>query len=247
MIKNKSLILLIGMFFLLVIMSNLVTSESSFWQTRENIGNGTIKNHLVVQYSKDGFGIAKDYVSGNNPYEVYLWYNFYVNKWNTDNPNHKITYCEWLIRYSSSIENSTTIILVNQNFTQDDADLFNAKYFVRMYHNDYLYADQICHFQNNTYIDLYIPAEMQIVTPSWECKECQYYEWNVVEKDIIKAKDIGGKVVVASDYIKKLFLLNFEIWLAMFWFSLIIMVFIGVGLIFIIIYFLYLYLRRVIK
>jgi hypothetical protein len=244
---KKEIILFAFAILLLGSMINLTKAEASFWQTREDWGNGIIKNHLVVQYSKDGFGIAKDYVSGNNPYEVYLWYNFYVQKWNADNPTHRITYCEWLIRYSSGIENSTTIILVNQNFTQNDADLFNAKYFVRMYHNDYLYADQICHFLNNTFSDLYIPAEMQIVTPTWECKACQYYEFSVTEKDVVKAKDIGDKVVETSNYIKKLFLLNFEIWLAMFWFFLILCIFIGVGLIFVIMYFLFLYLKRVIK
>lgn len=173
--------------FLLFISINLISAEASFWQTRESIGNGTIKNHLVVQYSKDGFGIAKDYVSGNNPYEVYLWYNFYVKKWNIDNPNYRITYCEWNVLFWGAIENTTTYV-VRQNFTQDDPDLFNAKYFMRLNHNDGLIADQICHFQNNIYTDLYIPAEMQIITPTWECKECQYYEWSVTKKILLKQR-----------------------------------------------------------
>ena len=244
--KNKLLPILFISIFIILLISPLVKSEIQFWQEKTDSGNGTIKNHLVLFYSKGGFGVTDDYVSGNNPYEVYLLYNVYVKKWNADNPNYKVDNCEFIVKFWGHLENTTTI-LTDLNFTQADSDIFNGKYFVKLGDGDGMIADQICKFQNNNFTDLDIPAEMQIVTPTWECKACQYYEWSVQESAIAKTQSIGDNVVSVSNYIKKLFMINFEIWLALFWFFLIFMIFTSVGLIFVVMYWLYLYLRRVMK
>ena len=89
--------------------------------------------------------------------------------------------------------------------------------------------------------------DMQLVTPTWECKACQLYEYSVQQKDITKAQVIGNNVVTISDYIKKLFVLNFEIWLMLFWIFLILMILVGVGLIFFGVFWVYSYLRKLTK
>lgn len=241
---NKQTMLII---FAIILIANLnfALAEIEFFQFKIDMGNGTIKNHLVGFYDKEG-GVSENYVSGNNPYEVYLLYNFYVNKWNADNPNFKINKCDWLVYFWGHLQNSTTLVF-NQSYTGTDEDLFNAKYFMKLNDGDGIVADQICYFQNRSTNNLDVPAEMQLITPSWECKSCQYFEWSVQERSIIKAKSIGDNVVSVSDYIKKLFMLNFEIWLAIFWFFLIIMIFISIGLVFIMAYWFYIYLRRIMK
>ena len=242
--KKQILMLMLGMILLISISS--ISAEISYWQTKENIGNGTIKNHLVLFYSKGGFGISDDYVSGNNPYEVYLLYNVYVNKWNTENPNYKISDCNLVIKFWGHLENTTAVVF-NQTWTGTDPDVLNVKYFMRLSDGDGLLADEICDYTNSTYTGLELPAEMQIVTPSWECKACQYYEWSLVEGDVAKAQTIGDNVVSVSGYIKKFFMLNFEIWLALFWLFLIIMIFISISFIFVGVYWLFLYLKNVTK
>jgi hypothetical protein len=263
---KKELIVLMFAFLLLINIVN-VNAMIEYWQQKSDMGNGTIKNHLVVFYSKTPMqfsttpkntllcnlfkifcvsetGIIEDYVSGNNPYEVYLWYNIYVQKWNIANPNYKVNRCDWNIRFWGHLENSTTTF-INQSYTQADNDVMNAKYFMRLSDGDGMIATQICYFQNQNYHELDIPAEMQLVTPSWECKACQFYEWSLLERDIEKAKSIGDNVVTISDYIKKLILLNFEILLALFWIFLILMIFVAIGLIFVGIYWLFLYLKNI--
>ena len=72
-------------------------------------------------------------------------------------------------------------------------------------------------------------------------------EWSVLEKDILKADTIGDNVVTISDYIKRLFLLNFEIFLALFWIFLILMVFGAISLIFLGVYWIFALLKGVMK
>jgi hypothetical protein len=240
---KKQIILTI---FALILLTSFVSGELEFWEQKSNMGNGTIQNHLTLFYSKSGLGIGDDYVSGNNPFEVYLLYNIYPQSWNSYNPNFKVTKCEFIIRFLGHLQNNITTIL-NETYTPLDNDIMKAKYFIKLNDGDSFIADEICYFENKNFTELLMPSEMQLVTPSWECKSCQYYEWSLQERDILKAKAIGDNVVTISGYIKKLFLLNFEIWLALFWFFLILMIFTAVGLIFIGVYWLFLYMKKLTK
>jgi len=244
--KNKKMKKLFTLLLLSIFLLSFTSAEIQFFQKKSDMGNGTIQNHLTIVYSKGGMGITEDYVTGNNPYEVYLWYNFYPNKWNTNNPNYKVDYCNFQIKFWGKMENTTTLVF-NQNYTPTDPDVFNAKYFMKLNDGDGMIADQICYFENKTYTGLDFPAEMQLVTPTWECKACQYYEWSLQERDIVKAKTIGDNIVDTSGYIKKLILLNFEIWLALFWVFMILMIFISIGLIFMVAYWFYLYIKGLVK
>ena len=111
-------------------------------------------------------------------------------------------------------------------------------------------ADIICKYSiyaNITHPSLTIPAEIQLISPTEECKACQYYEWSVRYRSVEKAQDLNAKRVSIVEYTKQLFLLNYEMWLAIFWVFLILMIFVGIGMIFIIVWWLYLYLKAVAK
>jgi hypothetical protein len=240
---KKIIITLIGMVFLLVIIPS-VLSEIDFWQVKHSHGNGTIvQNYLVSDYSKNGYLFNDDYVTGNNPYIVYLLYNIYPKKYNQDNPTDKVINCSWIIRKLTS---GDPIILINTTYTENDSDIMNAKYFVQLQDGEGLTADQTCYFQNAS-TELSLPAEMQLVAPTWECKSCQQYEWTLIERNVDKAQTLGDNVVTITEYIKKLFLINFEIWLALFWIFLIMCIFMSISFIFWGIYFVFLYLRRLAK
>jgi hypothetical protein len=135
----------------------------------------------------------------------------------------------------------------NETITKDDPDIFRDKYFVRLKQGDSMRSELNCVYENNRPEKFEIPASMTIVTPTWECKSCQYYEWSVIERDILKAESIGANTVEVVDYIKRLISLNFEIVIAMFWIALIFVTGLSTSLIFVAIYWLFLFLRRYIK
>lgn len=230
---------------LTILLIGIASAEIQFYQEKLDMGNGTIQNHLTIFYEKSGSLTADNYVSGNNLYEVYLLYNLYPQKWNTDNPNYKVDKCNLIIQFSG--HRSSPIMVINQSYTDADSDIMGGKYFMKLNDGDGMIVDEICYFKDKNYHELDIPAEMQIVTPSWECKACQYYEWSVREADVVKAKSIGSNVVTISDYIKKLFMLNFEIWLSLFWIFLILMIFVAIGFIFLIGYWLFIYIKNLVK
>jgi hypothetical protein len=218
------------------------------------MGNNVYKNEMVACYTK-GIGELPvlngidDYVSGGQTFEAYLLYNVYVKSFNLDNPDYTIDWCNFAVQQSSALTNYSTIL--NQTYTSLDGDMMSAKFFVEMRNQDCILAQQICKYNvlvnitpNNKLI---FPAEMQFVAPTWECKSCQAYEWSLIERDIVKAKSVGDNVVEVTTYIKKLFLLNYEIALSLFWLFLILMIFAGLGLIFMGVYWLYLYLSQVAK
>jgi len=241
---KKQFIILLSAIFISIFLMNLISAEISFWQVKNFKGNGTIENRLTYTYSKGGFGIANDYVLGNNPFESYLQYDIYPKTFNLNNPNFKVDYCNLKIQTWRKME-ASAVTVFEQNYTDSDEDIFHAQYFFRLFDGDQAIAVETCYFENKNFHELLLPAEMVMVTPTSECKACQYYLWTTQEADIFKTQTIGNNVITISSYIQKLVALNFEIILALFWIFLILMLFVGIGLIFVAIYWIYLYLSRI--
>lgn len=227
-----------------IFLISLINAEISFWQTKEFKGNGTIQNRMVLTYSKGGFGIANDYIVGNNPLETYIQYSIYVQKFNNDNPNYKIDYCNFRIETEKRLEN-TPVIVFEKNYTSSSVDIFNAQYFIRLDDGDQAFGIQTCYFMDKNFNELLLPADMQMVMPTNKCKACQFYLWTKQEADIYKIESISDNIVLISNYIRKVVLINFEIIIALFWIFLILMLLIGIGFIFILSYWLFLYLYNI--
>lgn len=242
----KKQLLLLSAIIISIFLVNLISAEIQYFQIKEDKGNGTISNRMVLVYSKGGFGIADDFVLGNDPLETYIQYNIYVQTFNLQNPNFKINYCNFKIQTWKKLESSPTTVF-EKNYTGSDSDINKAQYFFQLYDGDEAIAQQTCHYESNNFTELSLPAEMQMVMPTSECKACQFYLWTKQEADISKTQVIGDNVVTISSYIQKLIVINFEIILALFWISLILLIFVAVGLIFVGVYWLFLYLNRIAK
>jgi hypothetical protein len=246
----KKQLILLSAIIMSLFMITLISSEIQYYQQRFNRGNGIIENRATLTYSKsDEFGFANDYVLASNPLEVYLQYNIYVKTFNNNNPNHLIDYCNLTIRTWKRIESNATIVF-NQTYTSNDLDINKAQYFYQLSDGDQAIAVESCKYNNpvdSAIFDLQLPAEMQMVMPTTECKSCQYYLWTTQNADIIKAESIGNNIVRISSYVQRLIILNFEIILALFWVMLILMIFVGIGLIFVVGYWIFLYLWRIAK
>ena len=162
-------------FCLILLTISFASADVQFYQDRKLLGNGTLDNHAFVLYSKSGYfnNFANDYITGNNPYQVYLYYNAYVNKWNLANPMYKVSYCNFEVLQQKW--GNQSVVLLNQNFTDSDIDLMSAKFFISMSDKDSFRVEQICYFQNLSYgfeNGLDMPMDFQVMTPTWECKSC---------------------------------------------------------------------------
>lgn len=266
--KKVILILLCAVFLI-----GLAQAEIQFWQTQKELGNGTLQNFMSLQYSKQNFQVSftsdnffcvhfgifcnpvsltyqvGDYVKGANPYEFYLWYNLYVQKWNIDNPNLLIDNCTFIVNnYKKALNNVTTILDLTLDGTSDD--ILNQQFFVQLQDGDGISAYQTCNFQNRSYenVDLeLIPASMEAVTPSWECKSCQFYQYTLYNRNVVKAQNITSNSITTLNYVKNLLSINFEAWLMFFWASLILIVFMAISFIFLAMFWFYKYLKGVVK
>lgn len=246
----KKMIFILSAIIMSLFIINLISGELQYYQFRADRGNGTIENRATLTYSKvNQFGFANDYVKANNPLEVYLQYNIYVKTFNENNPNFLVNYCTLEIQTWKKME-SSPVTVFEKNYTQEDLDINKAQYFFQLFDGDQAIAVETCHYKNpssnnSAVFDLQLPAEMQFVMPTSECKACQFYLWTTQNADIVKAQSIGDDIVTITSYIQKLVILNFEVILALFWIFLILLIFVGIGFIFISIYWLYLYLSRI--
>lgn len=241
--KTTSRNALWGMILVVTLLSiTLVSARTEFFQFKQDRGNGTIRNHLFILYDKS----SDDFVGGNDAYELYLWYNVYPKQWNSANPNFSVYNCTMIVEQLIQPNNQTAMIF-NKTYLPTDEDTFNAQFYITMHDGEYFTAEQECNFVDRNYTQLKLPMEMQIVTPTTECKACQLYEWSLREKDILSAITLDTNRVTISGYIGRLVLLNLDIILALFWIFLILMIFVGISLIFIGAYYLYLYLKGVVN
>jgi hypothetical protein len=241
--KTTSRNALWGMILVVTLLSiTLVSARTEYFQFKQDRGNGTIRNFMYVLYDKS----SDDFVKGNDAYELYLWYNVYPKQWNSANPNYSIYNCSMEIEQLIQPSTSPTMIF-NKTYLPTDEDNFNNQYFISMHDGEVFQVTQECNFVNSSYNQLKLPMEMQIVTPTTECKACQLYEWSLREKDILSAVTLDTNRVTISNYIGRLVFLNLEIILALFWIFLILIIFVAIGLIFIGAYYLYLYLKGVVN
>lgn len=256
-----------------VLLLSFISSEVVYSQWKINKHNGTVTDHTVLQYQKGVIAITgtlseetpdnifeiiydffftpdyiqdyvMDYVKGDNKFEAYVIYDLYPSSWNNDNPNYKVSSCNILIKYAKKDQEGTTVLL-NETFLTED--IMKNKYFFRMGDRDVAYIDATCTFENSSTDLLIVPVNVQIVTPTWECKECQYYEWSKIEADVYKAKNFQKYTVEVSGFIKQIIIKNVEIIFSLFWLLMILLLFSVIGLIFIGIYWLYLFLKGWIK
>lgn len=177
-------------------------------------------------------------IQEGKPLEYYYLYSAYVDDWNTKAPSNEVNFCNFTVYYSQQGSNTQTSIYNDIMTTKT----LNAKYFVRLNKGDTATAYMDCQFAGNR--TLTMPAEYTVVFPTWECKECQYYEWN---KDFIKlekAKNLGTYYTQVWSYIKTLITINYEIALTIFWIMVIIVAILSIGLILMGVYWVYLYISK---
>lgn len=202
-----------------------------------------LADHILYTYLDNN---NLDYISGNNPLNVYLFYSIYVKSWNEKNPSYRVDYCNLTIQSITGVQ-QTAELIYTEVITENDEDINNAKYFIQLNKNDVFIADIYCKYENQIPEKLQMPETMQIVMPSWDCKACQYYEWLQQEQSIRKSILTGNNTKTIINYITDFISLHYEIILTLFWIFLILILYTVIALIFIVGFWMYEYIRRKVK
>jgi hypothetical protein len=187
--------------------------------------------------------VVRDEIKDSEILEVEIDYSMYLNTWNTVNTGLEITNCTLTINYFSNNLNQS-YIYYEETVTANESDVKNKKYFVRLPVKDGISTFMDCYYANESKRTLLTPTELSIKLPTYECKSCQYYQWSVQQRQIVKAEIVGNNLVSVWTYMKKLVVLNFEILVALFWFLMILILLVALSLIFLGIYYLFIFLKK---
>lgn len=241
---KKYILFMLGMILLVSCVSAVVIYDQN-----DNFPINTThisRSHASVFWSKGQFSEVKDMINSDDLLEISVLYSMFPKTWKEQNYDYRVENCTLTINYFEQLLNYHFVIY-NETVTSEDSDIFDKKYFIRLKEGDGFTADIDCYFTNEDLRILDMPSELIIVSPTWECKACQYYEWTVLQRDIGKAEIIGDNVVSIWEYIKEFVNLNFEFILGLFWLSLIFFAVGGMGLVFVGVYYLFIYLRKLSK
>jgi len=243
--KNK--IVMFAVVFLLLL--NLSSALVSFYQEISYPFPSThttrISNSVfwVEGWYGDYPNIVKDEIKDEDILEIEIDYSMYPKSWNAVNIGYEITNCTFTINYFAQKSNQS-YVYYQETITGNDTDVMAKKYFVRVPMKDGISTWMECYYADETKRSLLTPTELDVKLPTYECKSCQYYEWSVQQRQVVKAQVIGENVVDVWTYIKELVILNFEIFIALFWFLMILILLVALSMIFIGIYYLFLFLRK---
>ena len=233
--QMKRIIIIMMGILLMVSMINLIDAEIRYSQfkliNRNPSPTGNLSERLTntttmfatVDFDRDD----NNFIKSNRPLEFYVQFDITIDTWNAVNPLFSVDTCNFTARTFPEGLNTTPFIF-NRLYTEDN---FNDKHFVRLESGDLFTVAIDCHF-NGQNTSLKIPANLQIVTPTFECQACQFFKWSKIEGDILKAESVGDNVVEVTNIIKKFIRLNFEIILTLFWIILIVIAVHSTGLIF---------------
>lgn len=238
--KNKIILFAFAFFLLLNLSSAIITYQQKGIYLNDS---HTTRIHSLVFRTEGSYMGISDRISSDELLEVYVKYSLYPQTWNTQNPDYSINNCTFTINYFEHLSNISQEIYT-RTINYSDTDVYDDKYFIKLKIGDGFTSDIDCYFQNTTSRILETPSEMIIVSPSWECKACQYYEWTILQRDIEKTQLVGRNSVTIWDFIKELITLNFEIILALFWLLLFIIFLGGIGLLFLGLYWAFLWVRN---
>lgn len=233
--KSKIIFGFITMLLLVSMLSSV--SAVQYFQQRSFINNDTTRVFGSISHIA-GDGTDSTIKSGD-PLELFVETTVTLKTWNINNPEFAVDHCNYTVTLLPHLS-PIGVIQFNRTFEADEEER-DFKQFIRLFEGDGMNANIDCVFTGNRTIET--PADLTFVTPTWECKKCQAFEWTLLERDIAKAKSIGANTVEVGGFIKKLVFLNFEIVLAVFWLLLILISFVATSLIFVGLYWVFLYIR----
>lgn len=232
----------LNIFFILatiILISNVATANQYFEYSRFLGDNATLQKFASMTYEKTDY----DTIKSGNQFQFYIWYYGNAGDWITQPQyaNNTLKNCNLKVQIAKGTSllsqvdttpiNQTLITLLDQNFTEN---VQSGKYFVSLNPLDSAYITMNCVFINPSArpnrFDM--PMDFNIVSPTYECKACQYYEWATDEVTLNKAKTLGEYTGVNLNYISRFFGMFYEIFVIGFWVLMIFILILAIALIF---------------
>jgi len=252
--KNKITITIIGMIFLLAIISN-VQGEEYLWNTVSLDSTAqTVNQHAFYWFedtSASGIGNNKDvpitfyYVVQQLPYNLT---NGNVDWCNLTITHYKNIYGTQFVAFQGFFGGellNTTIETQNVYFTTDL--ITSGQITINVRSRDTINADMKCHYENVS--DLYeqniLVGQLTTYMPSFECVGCSQYDFEQLTYQTENAESITQNQLAIYDRIQTVIDWDFQIWLIMSWIIKIAFLLLAVGLIFSGIYFFYIFLKKI--
>jgi hypothetical protein len=202
--------------------------------------NYTIQKSYYTLYQSNI--LTKDKLNNNNPFQAQVTYSANIDSWNKVNLNNNVIYCNFSVRYFKS--NSSNKYLFSDILYNDSGV---KKYFIVLYPDDAVYNYMNCYFSSNRPNRADIPATMEIKTPTWECKACQYYEWSKIAPTLYKSSSFLSSKNETLGFITSFFIMIYGDIVVLFWIFMIYLLLFSLSLIFLGIYWIVLYLQRLTK
>ena len=248
---KKQIITIIGMIFLLAMISN-VQSEEYLYNTVSLYPDESIVNlHLFYWFddtSVSGIGMNKDipitlyYVVQDLPYNLTYgnvdWCNFTII-------HYQNIYGALSLIYGGGLAflNQTTEI---QSF-YFDSSLTSGIVKINARSRDIIQADMKCHYTNVS--DLYenniLVGRFTTYMPSFECSTCTQYDFEQLTNRIDTADNITQNELIIYNKIQTVVNWDFQIWLILSWIIKIVFLLIAVGLIFSGVFYFYQFLQKI--
>jgi hypothetical protein len=196
-----------------------------------------------------------EFVPRGQPLQLYIQYGLDpIASWNLENPNSTIDYCRMLIKEThNTIAKDGSVIqtityTLNRTFTTSDITVSKDQFrhFIALRRGSYAEVYSDCHFIGNNQTIL-SPLSFIFVTPTANCKACQYYENFKNSFDNV----IGDAIQIYKNRILeniKLFVRwNMEIWTNIFSILRIILLVAVLGSAFLLFYYIYLLIRSFVR
>lgn len=196
-----------------------------------------------------------DQVPMGTPFQFYVDYGLTpIMNWNSANENNTIDYCTMLVKEShfTRLKNGSLVMNIqytlNKTFTVYDTLVTENKYrhFMSMNRGDYTEFFADCHFTGSEQT-MNVPIQYNIVTPTKNCKACQYLENYKKTIDEETGDVLNSYSEILKGYIREIISLNIEIWNILFWIFKVVLLLAVIGLIFLGIYWFYLFIREQVR
>jgi hypothetical protein len=258
--KNKIMMLGLGIFFLLVSMSYMVSAEVSLWtDVYINYDDQVVSQYGYYQFDDTSSrGVGRD-----KSIEMILWYEVEGLPYNLSVGNYSgyVDWCNLTIKHDKNEYGGTFWSVVgleggnylNTTTTTDNYYFENTtiisfdqlSYFLK--DKDSLTTDMKCHYTDeaSVFVESILFGRVNVYMGAYECNDCEEYSLEQLSNEIERNNQIIEDQSEVYDKIQSVVAMNYNVWLIIGWVLKIGLIFTAVTLIFGGVYWLYLLFKSI--
>jgi hypothetical protein len=259
---KKQLTFMIGIFILLTLFGNFVSSELYLWETtiKDTSLNNTanlVKDHLYYYFQDTSLtGRGADVDTPITLTAVILALPFNFTQYNPSY-NGSVDWCNFsYLHVKNTFDNSVNPPRISSTtneqgsfFYENTGTVSTQEVIINMRSVDSLFADVKCHYTDSTtlYIENVLVGRFTTYLPSYSCAKCTQYSLEELSHLQEKNEQITDNTLGAYSVIQRVIDYNFQIWVIISYIFKIAIVLVAIGLIFSGIYYFYKYMEKLVN